>query len=154
MTSPLLAITIWQPWATLIVEGCKPYEFRTWDYRGRYPRLVGGRIAIHAGRRPVDPAEVAALLARLRSRPAPDGRAMSIAVLERAPRTMPLSAVLGTAVLGIPRKISARFAASALAPDRDRLEDHLWAWPLSDIERFDVPVPARGSPGFWRWPRG
>src|ERR1700751_138200 len=125
MDSRLFALTVWQPWATLIVEGCKPYEFRQWDYRTRYPRLVGQRIAIHAGRRPVDPDELADLLARLRSRAAPDGRAMSIAVLEqaqRAPGSLPLSAVLGTVVLGIPRKISARFAASALAPDSTRLE--------------------------------
>ncbi len=37
-------ITIKQPWATLIVEGYKQYEFRTWKTKYR------GEILIHAGK--------------------------------------------------------------------------------------------------------
>jgi len=29
MQSSIRAITIWQPWASLIIIGAKPYEFRT-----------------------------------------------------------------------------------------------------------------------------
>lgn len=47
------ALTIWQPWASLIMIGAKPYEFRRWDYREREPGLEGERIVIHAGARPV-----------------------------------------------------------------------------------------------------
>lgn len=36
-------LTIKQPWATLIVEGLKKYEFRTWKTNYR------GKILIHAG---------------------------------------------------------------------------------------------------------
>jgi len=36
-------ITIKQPWATLIAEGIKEYEFRTWNTKYR------GEILIHAG---------------------------------------------------------------------------------------------------------
>lgn len=36
-------ITIKQPWATLIAEGIKKYEFRTWNTKYR------GEILIHAG---------------------------------------------------------------------------------------------------------
>jgi hypothetical protein len=44
----LPALTIWQPWATLVIADCKPYEFRTWPA----PRhLWGKRIAIHAAAR-------------------------------------------------------------------------------------------------------
>lgn len=41
------ALTIWQPWASLLVSGQKKYETRSWatDYRGP--------IAIHAAMRPV-----------------------------------------------------------------------------------------------------
>lgn len=42
------AITIWQPWASLIMSGRKAIETRTHD---RFKGLVGQRIAIHAGRR-------------------------------------------------------------------------------------------------------
>ena len=38
------AITIKQPWATLIAEGYKEYEFRTWKTKYR------GDILIHAGK--------------------------------------------------------------------------------------------------------
>jgi len=38
------AITIKQPWATLIAEGYKEYEFRTWKTKYR------GEIFIHAGK--------------------------------------------------------------------------------------------------------
>ncbi len=38
------AITIKQPWATLIAEGYKEYEFRTWKTKYR------GELFIHAGK--------------------------------------------------------------------------------------------------------
>lgn len=37
-------ITLKQPWATLIAEGYKKYEFRSWDTKYR------GEILIHAGK--------------------------------------------------------------------------------------------------------
>ncbi len=36
-------ITLKQPWATLVAEGIKQYEFRSWKYNYR------GKILIHAG---------------------------------------------------------------------------------------------------------
>lgn len=36
-------ITLKQPWATLVAENIKKYEFRTWKYNYR------GEILIHAG---------------------------------------------------------------------------------------------------------
>ncbi|MGH7609569.1 MAG: ASCH domain-containing protein [Candidatus Dormibacteria bacterium] len=37
------ALTIRQPWASLLVAGCKVYEYRSWDTRYR------DLVAIHAG---------------------------------------------------------------------------------------------------------
>lgn len=37
-------ITLKQPWATLVAEGLKQYEFRSWKYNYR------GEILIHAGK--------------------------------------------------------------------------------------------------------
>ena len=42
----LTAITIHQPWASLIAKGCKQYETRDWPTNHR------GLIVIHAGRKP------------------------------------------------------------------------------------------------------
>ena len=44
----MLALTLWQPWATLIAEGAKPVENRTW---APPIRIRGQRIAIHAGKK-------------------------------------------------------------------------------------------------------
>jgi hypothetical protein len=56
------ALTIWQPWASLIMAGAKPVEWRGWPC----PRwIVGQRIAIHAGARPARPAEIADIIARI-----------------------------------------------------------------------------------------
>ena len=102
----LPALTIWQPWASLIIAGCKPYEFRPWPAPGR---LWGQRIAIHAAARPVRKAEVAEWLLRLRG---PDAwstaliREPAIAILARvhaSPGILPRGVVLGTAILGEPR---------------------------------------------------
>lgn len=41
----LLALSIQQPWAWLLVNGFKPVENRSW------PTKVRGRIAIHAGKK-------------------------------------------------------------------------------------------------------
>lgn len=149
------AITIWQPWATLIMIGAKPYEFRSWPA----PRAIRGqRIGIHAGARPVRKAEVADLLHRLQGTEAWTtclNRELALPLLERvhrSPGLLPLSSMLGTAVLGEPVRswqIVAEFGGAINDSDRD---DHCnWAWPLSDIVALEPPVPARGAQGFWTW---
>lgn len=49
-------LTLWQPWASLVAEGLKRYETRSWptDYRGL--------IAIHAAKRPIVKEEKLAIL--------------------------------------------------------------------------------------------
>ena len=44
MADPLIAISIKQPWAALIVAGLKTVEVRTWPTRRR------GRVLIHAAK--------------------------------------------------------------------------------------------------------
>jgi ASCH domain len=149
------ALTIWQPWASLIVAGCKPYEFRGWRPP---PHLVGRRIAIHAAARPIRKAEVAEWLLRLRG---PDAwsaampREAAIALLEKvhaSPGMLPLGAVLGTARLGEPRRGSEVVAEFGGPPPNAARDGHSnWGWPLTDVERFEPPVPTRGAQGFWTW---
>jgi hypothetical protein len=158
MSTTIPALTIWQPWASLIMLDAKPYEFRGWPA----PRsLHGQRIAIHAGARPIKRSEVADLIMRLQGEtPWTTGLRPHIALpfLERvhsSPGSLPLSVVLGTVILGQPRhsyEIIGEFGAPINDSDRDQHSN--WAWPVSDIQHLEPPVPARGAQGFWRWSPG
>jgi hypothetical protein len=150
------AITIWQPWATLLAIGAKPYEFRKWEF---HRSMLGQRIGIHAGARPLRYAEVTDLLARLQD-PAqawstalkPD---LAVPVLEAllVPPAQPvLSHMLCTAVLGEPRRgweVAHEFGGTVNDSDRD--EHSNFAWPLVDIELLVPPQPMSGAQGFWNW---
>lgn len=148
MTNPIPAITIWQPWASLIAAGLKPYEFRTWPPPAA---LIGKRIAIHAAARPVNKDEVRILLLELRGAPGPvhsglrDGAADMLDRVLSVPRSLPLAAVLCTARLGIPTH-------DVTLPGGIQITNAAkWAWPLDEIEVFYPPIPAIGSPLFWQW---
>ena len=154
------ALTIWQPWASLIMVGAKPFEFRPKSFLAyvNAPR-VNEHIVIHAGARPIRPAEVEDLLVRLGDAENSTGLVAPIArsVLERCRaaakyQALPLGCGLGTAQLGKPRNAGTIFAGIA---DSDRaavdLDRYNWAWPLSDIHPFDAPIPMRGAQGFWNW---
>lgn len=169
------ALTIYQPWASLIMAGAKPFEFRGWNPRergGSYAALIGQRIVIHASARKIDLGEVHALLDILK-RGSDAWKAetclhpdLAIPVLERAANRdhtvpcslkhgdLPRSAGLGTAVLGEPRNgfdIAEEFGVPR-ANDSDRDEHANWGWPMLDVEVWDEPVPMRGLQGFWNWP--
>jgi hypothetical protein len=148
------ALTIWQPWASLIMLGAKPYEFRRWPA----PRWTRGqRIVIHAGARPTKLQEVWSLLRDLETDA--DGTALKPDIarpfLQRVfdagqgSPILPLGCGLGTAVLGEPRKATELFAGTVA--DSDRIDQHVYGWPLTEIERWDEPVPAKGAQGFWPW---
>jgi hypothetical protein len=147
------ALTIWQPWASLIMIGAKPYEFRKWDYRERDPSLEGQRIVIHAGARPMRPAEVLDIRKRVDDRISSLIPEKAIPLIDRllaahkCQGVLPLAAALGTAILGRPRNVAALFKG----PDSDRVDHHMFAWPLTDIRPFAEPVHMNGMQGFWRY---
>ena len=148
------ALTIWQPWASLIMGLAKPYEFRSWAA----PRaIVGQRIVIHAGARPMQAAEIRELLRRLdRPRTArATGMIVAVAqpILERAlqrPEMFPLKHALGTALLGQP-SLAYDLFPEQFTSDSIRIEQSNWAWPLSAIAHFEPPIPSRGAHGLWEW---
>jgi hypothetical protein len=155
--APLKAFTIWQPWASLIMIGAKPYEFRPKSYL-RYidAPAIGERIVVHAGARRIKPIEIDDLLDKLQD---PDNNATGLIgdlarpLLERVRAAykcqgLPLGVGLGTAIIGKPRNAGVIFGG--LPHDSDR-GDFNWAWPLSDVRHFEPPIPARGQQGFWRW---
>jgi len=151
------AFTVWQPWASLIMIGAKPNEFRGKPFTkySNAPR-VGERIVIHAGVRPVKPAEIEDLLARIASGDQHTGldaekaRTLLLRVREAHKyRLLPLGAALGTAVVGEPILACDLFKMKVEDSDRGTFN---WAWPLSDIQPFEAPIPMRGFQGFWNYP--
>lgn len=149
------ALTIYQPWATLIMIGAKPFEFRGWDYGARYTGLVGQRIVIHASARAIKPDEIEHILSRIKDRESGLVEELALPVLKRLQAAykcqgvLELSAGLGTATIGKPRRVGDIF--KGVIADSDRLDHSLFGWPLTEIERFDAPVPMRGAQGFWNW---
>lgn len=138
----MLALTLWQPWASLIIAGAKPYEFRSWPLtQGR-----GVRWAVHAAARPARRSEIAEILGRL-ERGDNDGMSFSKAraLLVPAmgdPSILPLGAVVGSVMGGTPVKASALFVDAA--PD-------VWANPVFHPDVFARPIPAKGRQGWWRF---
>lgn len=147
----LMTITVWQPWASLIIGGWKPYEFRP---RPAPKGYAGKRIGIHASARHVKPSEVRLLLRQLRSGVNCGGlNPDCIPFLERLyrePDAVPRSAILGTALLGR-SVLSSDLWPEEFANDSDRMDKANWALPLSKIERFEPVVPSRGYQGWWPW---
>jgi hypothetical protein len=35
--------------------------------------------------------------------------------------------------------------------DSDRIDEHMYGWPLSDVRPFPEPMPANGAQGFWNF---
>jgi hypothetical protein len=127
------AITVTQPWATLIAVGHKRIETRSWQTHYR------GTIAIHAAKTwtKADKAFAAEEVA-----------------LGRLPVCYPLGAVVATARLVDCRR------TQELALEISGLERHLgnydwgrWGFVLEDVEPLEEPVWARGALGLWEWTR-
>ena len=124
------ALTLRQPWASLVAAGAKRWETRSWATRYRGP------LAIHAaaGWRPVDVAHV----------PWPAALAMRVEDWERLPRGTVVA--IAELVECLPAEAVAPGAPEALfgdfAPGR-------WAWRLEGVRSLDPPVPARGRLGLW-----
>ena len=128
------ALTLWQPWASLIVLRQKRFETRSWKLDG----LIGERIAIHAAKRPSEglDSELIDELAKLALNPA----------------HLPLGVVVGGGV------ITGFYRTEAIAPSLPRPElvfgDYSpgrWAWRIEDVVALPEPVPARGRQGIWEW---
>ena len=133
------AITLHEPWATLIAYQVKNIETRSWPA----PRsIVGQRIAIHAGKT-VD-----------------RGFAASLGC-DTHPGTMVATAVLAwvARVREHPqRELRTVIAYTPTGVVRDAYVDRYgdfsigrWLWRLTDIVSIIMPIPVDGHQGFWNW---
>lgn len=145
------ALTIWQPWASLIMIGAKPWEWRGWPL----PKwMVDHQVVIHAGARAVKADEIVDLIEEIYIGDTSLIAEKALPLLKNTPLAgYPRSCGLGTVILRAPIRAAdwaAEHDKSGL--DSDRIDHSKWAWPVTDIKPFAQPIPCRGAQGFWNWP--
>ena len=153
------AITIWQPWASLIAIGTKRFETRSWATSYRGP------IAIHAALRPaheLDRQTSEAIARAFKDYTAIEDLPSYIAGL-------PHGAIVATADLvdchpirrnseddAIYIRDSERMFEYWLSPTDSEYLFGNWlpgryAWELANMQMLDAPIPAKGQQGLWNW---
>lgn len=164
------ALTIWQPWASLIACGAKRYETRSW------PTKYRGPIAIHAAAK--DPNKL----------PLQGKEALERAVREeidagRCPEWcfMPTGAVIATAELvnvwhivyhpgpNVDKARHIDIGAESMTEDKHdpHFGDYFvptdkeiilgdwtpgrYAWELANVKALPEPIPVKGKQGLWNF---
>jgi len=122
-------LTIKQPWATLIMQGDKRFEFRSWRTKYR------GQLLIHAGKG-IDKKSVERLKKYL-------------------PEELPSGKILGKVNLVDCIKCDEKFKEMCIKENKDIYAkstfDETYAWQLKDVEVFDTPIEAKGKLSFWKY---
>ena len=147
-----------QPWASLNALGFKTVETQSWPAPAR---LVGQRIAIHAGRRVVRRSgdaierELRACLGddwRLRI---PTGAVLATSVLAGMTRVKRANLLAGCAVHDPCTEVGCAVGTrwTAIDPWGDFTAGG-WLWFLAGAEVLPEPVPAVGRQFFWQWDAG
>lgn len=133
------AITISQPFASLIADGKKWVENRTWPTNHR------GEIAIHAGKG-------TQYLDRNELKEHPTGAVVAIAQLvacERLGKIRTLGMSLADQFGAIGE--SQRTWQEAML---HRHAEGPWCWILEEVKKLDQPILATGKQGLWTWDGG
>ena len=137
------AISLWQPWATLVALGTKRIETRSWGTSYR------GALAIHAAKRRPGPAEVG-LMAEL------VGHGMSSERAHRMTQEPVLGAFVGVVHLYDVAEMDETLIATVSHAERamGNYAPGRFAWRLDDAIMLRRPVPAPGRQRFWSIPEG
>jgi len=134
------ALTIRQPWATLIMLGRKRFETRSKTTTRR------GRVFIHAATT-MGPAERAAAVREgLDPDALPRGAILgSVEIVASIPAVMLVDKYGQTLNVGADTLSAAERRCGDFAPGR-------WAWKLEAVEQLPRPVPCAGALSFWEVP--
>jgi activating signal cointegrator 1 len=146
------AISLWQPWATLIAIGAKRFETRSWGH----DRLCG-LMAIHAASKAgrelkevcADPLFRATLDHHGYGRgdgqyPLPLGAIVAVCRVHRIWRVDHGLLASKDSRLRLPSINSPEWAFGDFDEGR-------YAWELTRVVSLSAPIPARGHQGIWWW---
>lgn len=137
------AISIWQPFAGLLVRGFKIFETRTWAP----PRsLIGKRIAI-ASTKTIKPEQRAYF---------EDEVFMDFYERTGLPTSisdLPHGYMLGTAILDSVELMTEEFMEEVSEEEKQYgwWNEGFYAWRMTDPTVFADPIPVRGAQGFYEW---
>lgn len=147
------ALTLTQPWATLVAIGAKKIETRSWgtNYRGPLAIHAGAGFGPAGGKRgyqalcaeePFNATLTAYMQAEV---------AKGITPLEAA-NLIPLGAIVALVNLDYVERILSPHDIPD-EPERSfgNYELGRYAWHLTLLRKFDKPIPAKGAQGFWAW---
>lgn len=121
-------LTIKEPWATLIIEGYKAYEFRSWKTKYR------GKILIHAGM----------------SLEKENANKFKDYNLEYSK-----GAIIGEAEITdcifVTKEINEEL--KKINPLVYGKSGHVekYAWKLENVKKYDKPIPVKGQLGLWNY---
>ena len=122
-------LTIKQPWATLIMQGNKRFEFRSWQTKYR------GELLIHAGKG-IDKEAIKRLSKYL-------------------PKELPLGKILGKVTLVDCIKMSPEFKEELLKENHDIYTKSSfkenYGWQIDNVQVFDEPIDAKGHLSLWEY---
>lgn len=149
------ALTLWQPWATLVAMEVKRIETRCWatKYRGelaihsaaRFPPFYLGASGLTESFRD----ELADVFNVRRDRDDRTGRRVDDVL-----RELPLGKVLCIVrLVNIEETTDAREILNEREKIFGNYEEGRYAWHLQMAEVFYQPIPAKGNRMLWNWER-
>ena len=122
------ALTIKEPWATLIIEGYKKYEFRSWKTNYR------GKILIHSG----------LLLEK-----------DMVKRFEEYKLNYKCGYIIGEAEIVDCIKVDEEFNQELIRinPIVYGKSNHVetYGWKLENVKKYDNPMPCKGKLGIWNY---
>lgn len=140
-------ISLWQPWAQLIVEGKKYDETRSWKTNYR------GEILIHASKKPIFDG------ISLMGSNEMDYLKQALELPDDCMRwrnRMPCGAIIGKAKLVDCKLIDTEYRefVQTFCPAEFAFGDFSvgrYAWVMQDAVKFEQPIPVKGRQGIWNW---
>lgn len=130
------AITLWEPWATLVAYGYKRFETRSWLTHYRGP------LVVHAAKR-------VPTLAELSPEPIREAlKASGLVLVDDFSLGCVLAVVDVTAVYRTETVLEEGMVAGDELVFGD-YAPHRYAWRLENLRRLSCPVPMRGRQGLW-----
>jgi hypothetical protein len=142
------ALTLWQPWASLVAIGEKKVETRCWNTKYR------GELAIHSAAKKPPRWLGASRHSEMFRNEIADVFNVRRDSVDSEVGNLPLGSVLCIVKLvDVEQSSDVREVLCQRETIFGNYEDGRYAWFLELVEKFDVPIPAKGNRMLWEWRR-